>query len=121
MASTYSTWEYYHGAFCGTLSEEAYTRLAVKAAGEINRRTLGRAKTDPAGMAGALRDCECELAEALASFEVAYALLPKGINSIGNDGLSVSAGGREVAQNAEIRAICQKYLMEPENLMYAGI
>lgn len=128
MASTYSTWEYYHGEYHGNLSEGVYTRQAIKAAAEINQRTFGRAKAAPAYMADALRDCECELVDALASFEASYALLPMGIASINNDGLSVSAnsgnaniGGREATQRAEVRAICQKYLMAPENLMYAGI
>lgn len=128
MASTYSTWEYYHVAYHGTLSETEYARMAIQAAGEINRRTFGRAKTAPADMADALRDCECELVDALASFAKSYALLPKGINSINNDGLSVSTSygssktdSREAGERAEIRGICQKYLLFPVNLMYAGV
>ena len=128
MASTYSTWEYYHAEYHGTMGEGVYTKQAIKAAGEINRRTYGRAKTAPADMADALRDCECELVDALASFDASFALLPKGISSINNDGLSVATSygssktdSREAAQGAEVRAICQKYLLEPVNLMYSGV
>ena len=128
MASTYSTWDYYHSEYHGTLAEGDYTRMAIQAYGEINRRTFGRAKSAPADMADALRDCECELVDALASFAQSYALLPKGINSINNDGLSVSTSygssntdSREAGEQAEIRDICQKYLLFPVNLMYAGV
>lgn len=128
MASTYSTWEYYCEEYCGALGEDGYSKLAHKAFGEINRRTFGQAKAAPASMAEALRDCECELVDVLASFEDSYALLPKGINSINNDGFSASASGgnsktdsRESVEDAEIRLICQRYLLYPVNLMYAGV
>ena len=43
MASTYSTWDYYHGTYSGKLDEGNYKRMAIQAAAEIDRRTLGRA------------------------------------------------------------------------------
>lgn len=128
MASTYSTWDYYRDEYRGALDEGDYTREAIKAAGEIDRRTFGRAKSAPATMAAAIQNCECELVDALYSFEQSYEALPKGLSSLNNDGLSaVSSYGssmrnsRETAQSAEIRDICQKYLLDPINLMFAGV
>lgn len=128
MPHTYSTWEYYHNVYLGTLSESEYTRRAAQAAGEINRRTFSRATTAPESMSGALCDCECELADCLADFAQSYALLPEGIQSINNDGLALSAGSgggasdsRSAAQTARVRHICQAYLLYPVNLLYPGV
>lgn len=69
MASTYSTWEYYHDEYHGTLSKAVYTRLSIKATGEINLRTYGRAKSAPAKITDALCVCECEVVDALYSLD----------------------------------------------------
>ena len=129
MASTYSTWDYYHNTYSGKLSEADYTRMAVQAYGEINRRTLNRAR-DVVGMEDALRDCECELVDAMQGFDEAHEILPIGIQSINNDGYSVSAGASTAAggatnrlqsEDAVLRDICLKYLTMPINLMYLGV
>ncbi len=128
MASTYSSWEYYRDIYFGARDEAAYRRLAIGAAGEINLRTFGRAATAPAAMAGALRDCECELVDILFSMEQSYALLPQGIASVNNDGFSAATGtgagradSRAVLHSAEIRAVCHKHLLAPVNLLYTGV
>ncbi len=123
MPATYSTWEYYSGVWRGTQGETEYARLALWAAGEINSRTFCRSLSAPASMAGALRDCECELVDAMAAHKAADSLLPTGISSINNDGLSVSAGpaDRKAAQSAEVQDICRKHLLRPVNLLYAGV
>ena len=128
MASTYSTWEYYRDTYHGTLGEGDYSRMAIRAAGEINQRTFGRAQTAPGEMAGALCDCECELVDALTSFDQSYALIPQGISSIANDGLSATTSvgtsrtdSREDILNSQVRQICRKYLLRPVNLLYAGM
>lgn len=128
MASTYSTWEYYSAEYGGKLNEHTYGRLASVAAGEIDRRTFGNAKTAPASMTGKLCACECELVDAFYSFEESEKILPKGLNSMSNDGLSASTSygssktdSREAAKETEIRVVCQRHLLWPKNLMYAGV
>lgn len=128
MAATYSTWEYYSTTYHGQLDVNTYRRLSIQAAGEINRHTFGRAKTAPETMQAALCLCECELVDALNTFAQSYALLPRGISSINNDGFSASTNSgnsrkdsREANQAAEIHDICSKHLLEPVNLLYAGV
>lgn len=122
MASTYSTWEYYTGVHGGAAGENEYARLAKKAAAEIDHQTFGRAKTAEESMQGALCECECELVDALFSFEGTAALIPAGINSISNDGLAVTAAGDTATKrDTELYRICRKFLCAPYNLMYAGV
>lgn len=130
MASTFSTWEYYHDTYNGKLSEGEYRRMAIQAAAEIDLRTLGRAQEAPAEMAAALQNCECELVDAMHGFDEAHEILPVGIQSINNDGYSVSAGSSNAAgaatsrlqsEDTVLRAICIKYLTRPVNLMYLGV
>lgn len=128
MPDRYSTWDYYHSTYGGTLTETEYTKKSFQAAGEINRQTCYKSLKAPDLMDSALCDCECELVDCLADFEKSYWLLPDGIHSINNDGFSVSAGSgnetgdlRSVSQSAKIRRICQKHLLYPVNLMYPGV
>lgn len=129
MASTFSTWEYYRDTYNGKLSEADYKRMAIQAAAEIDRRTLGRAR-DVVGMEDALQNCECELVDAMQGFDEAHEILPIGIQSVNNDGYSVSAGGsnasggatnRLQSEDVVLRDICLKYLSRPVNLLYLGV
>ncbi|MDL2214476.1 hypothetical protein LJB76_02820 [Clostridia bacterium OttesenSCG-928-O13] len=74
MASTFSTWGYYHNTYSGKLSEADYKRMAIQAAAEIDRRTLGRAR-DVVGMEDALQNCECELVDAMQGFDEAHEIV----------------------------------------------
>lgn len=111
----------------GRLSEEVYMAHVEDAAAEIISQTSGRAVHAPAIMERAVKLCECALVDLIASYRAADSLLPRGVSSINNDGFSVSmstAGGasrgaREEAK--ERRAVCQRYLQIPVNLMYRGI
>lgn len=124
---TYSTWEYYSGDYGGKLSKEQYDRNSVKAMFEIDSRTYNKSRTAPESMSAALRDCECELADAVQNFIELYAMLPKGIASVSNDGISVSAttknaaDGQATTEEEEYRAICLRHLTRPVNLMYRGV
>lgn len=131
MASTYSTWEYYSGPeYHGSLDYTQYVNFSAKAKYIIDQRTLNRAQTAPDTMLERLRDCECEIVDAMHGFSEAKAILPVGIASINNDGYSVSAGGSNTAggmsnrlqvEESILREICIRYLTQPENLMYRGV
>lgn len=126
--STYSTWEYYSTTHHGTAAENEYLRLAHKAAGEINNRTFERAAFAREFMKIPLCNCECELVDALHTFEKTAVLVPEGIASISNDGLSVTVDTNNALQNSRLAAmehkaqsICRKHLLRPVNLLYAGV
>lgn len=126
MASTYSTWDYYHNRYRGKLRDADYTPAAIQAAAEIDDQTLGRAATAPAAMAEALQNCECVLVDAIHSLGESQAALPIGIQSINNDGIQVTAASagnlsRQQLEQEALRNICRKYLTRPVNLMYRGV
>lgn len=128
MASNYSTFGYYSEEYKGTLSESLYTKYALQASAEIDMRTFGNAEKAHDDMKSELCLCECELVDAYARFEESYNTLPKGISSMNNDGFSAATSygssktdSREAAQNSEIRNICMKYLLRPQNLLYPGV
>ena len=128
MVSTYSTWDFYSNVFLGVLPKEQYTRLSAGAAKEIDRRTFGAAESAPESMIEALQYCECELVDTLFAFERSFSLIPDGLIAINNDGFSASTApatnkgnGRTEAQSEKARLICQRWLLRPVNLLYAGV
>lgn len=122
MASTpYSTWEFYHDTYGGKLQKPAYAQNALKAKFEIDRRTFGQAEDAREDMGHNLSMCECELVDAIYSYDQA----PKGVSGINNDGYSIVFGGRNSNDGMEdepatLDRICRQYLTEPYNLLFGG-
>lgn len=121
MATSFSDYDYYtaHG---GKLSEMEYNAFVDDAHAEILSQTNGKAVCAPDSMQEPLKLCECRLVDVIAAYQSGAALLPKGVNSISNDGYSVSAGAGmgETSVQAEFQdkyAVCMRYLQIPCNLM----
>lgn len=113
----YSTYSLYVSQG-GTLDEQAYTGLAEKAAREIDLHTFGRAQAYKDALADALGKCECELIGTLSS----EASVPVGVSSESNDGYSISySQNAKTEQKRNITSILMRYLLEPVNLLYAGV
>ena len=127
--STFADFTFYKEVFNGRLDESEYESNVQEAYAEIISQTNGRATNAPDSMKQAVKLCECALVDSIASFSEGDALLPKGINTVNNDGLMVSRGGSSgnasthssQIEKAERRTICVRYLQVPENLMYRGI
>lgn len=113
----YSTYSEY-SAQGGSLSEQAYAVQAERAAREIDLRTFGRAEKYRAELKDSLSLCECELVDALSSAQS----VPVGVSSESNDGYSISySQSARTEQNRSIESILMRYLLEPVNLLYAGV
>jgi len=109
MASAYATYEYYTRTYHGTLSEDEYNAAVVKATQIIVNMTGGRKASD---MEDALKMCECEIADAVSS----SSQLPDGVQSVNNDGYSMTFSSRVDMEDAFAR-ICKTWLTFPTNLM----
>ena len=108
----------------GKLSEDAYNASVRDAHAEIISQTNGRATNAPEAMAEAVKICECSLVDVIAGYKESGEFLPRGLSSISNDGLSVSAGSSSVnsksllqSEAEERKSTCSRYLQYPENLM----
>lgn len=113
----YSTYAEY-AAHGGTANEQTYLKNAEKAAREIDLHTFGRAQRYRAEMLSALSQCECALVDAFLAAEA----VPVGISSESNDGYSISySQNAKTEQNRNIESILLRYLLEPVNLLYAGV
>ena len=81
---TYADYDYYSGTYMGTVSEEDYPRLAVRASSFLDYYTQNRAK-DNADM-DAVKMCCCALIDKYAVIEAAQALAMKNLaNAAAND------------------------------------
>lgn len=116
MMSTFTDYAFYtvNG---GKLTETAYNASVNDAHAEILSQTNGAAQTAPDNMQDAVKLCECALVDVVAGYK--DAALPKGINSISNDGYTITAGGVSMtkAEAQERAAVCARYLQWPVNLM----
>jgi len=118
--ATFADYVFYkqHG---GALSETEYTANVDDAHAEILSQTLGRANNAPVEMQEAVKLCECVLVDVIAAYGQTDSILPKGVNSVNNDALSVSMGssGATLLQSRsdECAAVCARYLQWPINLM----
>ena len=80
----YAEYEYYSGTYLGTVSEEDFPRLAVRASSFLDYYTQNRAK-DNADM-DAVKMCCCALIDKYAVIEAAQALAMKNLaNAAAND------------------------------------
>jgi hypothetical protein len=115
--AAFTDYAYYtmHG---GQLDEATYLAVVDDAHAEILLQTNGRASAAPASMQDAVKVCECKLIDVIAAYKKSAALLPKGINSVNNDGYSISAGA-DLSQSEvrEKQSVCARYLQQPVNLM----
>lgn len=81
---TYADYTYYAGIYMGSVSEEDYPRLAVRASSFLDYYTQNRAK-DNADM-DAVKMCCCALVDKYAVIEAAQALAMKNLaNAAAND------------------------------------
>ena len=81
---TYADYDYYSGTYMGTVSEEDYPRLAVRASSFLDYYTQNRAK-DNADL-DAVKMCCCALVDKYAVIEAAQALAMKNLaNAAAND------------------------------------
>ena len=81
---TYADYDYYSGTYLGTVSEEDFPRLAVRASSFLDYYTQNRAK-DNADM-DAVKMCCCALIDKYAVIEAAQALAMKNLaNAAAND------------------------------------
>lgn len=126
---TFSTWAFYVDQYHGTLTQELYNRYAPDAYGHILRGTHRRALYAPESMAEQLAQCECRIIDIVQSYEgAANSILPRGINSMSNDGYSVSRSARggstetgDSDQTSDIYDAMQLFLYAPVNLLATGI
>ena len=125
--STFSDFAFYV-AQGGRLSEDEYNASVRDAYTEILSQTNGTALNAPELMREPVKLCECALVDIIAGYKATADILPKGVASVTNDKLTVSAGSSSVnsaslvqAEAEERRTICARFLQWPVNLMYRGI
>ena len=118
MSTTFSDFDFYqeHG---GRLSEAEYKAVVDDAHAEILSQTNGSALSAPTDMLRAIKLCECRLVDVIEAYRTAEEFIPKGVGSVTNDKLSISAGTEspQKAENRERKAVCVRYLQWPVNLM----
>lgn len=88
----YVDYDYYHNTYMGTVGEEDFERLAVRASSYLDYYTMGKAAaaadTDPVKM------CCCALVDKYAIIETAQALAAKSISAAGASAVkSETVGG----------------------------
>lgn len=89
---TYADYTYYAGIYMGSVSEEDFPRLAVRASSFLDYYTMGKAAaaadTDPVKM------CCCALVDKYAIIETAQALATKSVSAAGTSEVkSETVGG----------------------------
>lgn len=89
---TYADYTYYAGIYMGSVSEEDFLRLAVRASSFLDYYTMGKAAaaadTDPVKM------CCCALVDKYAIIETAQALATKSVSAAGTSEVkSETVGG----------------------------
>ena len=134
---TYADYDYYSGTYMGTVSEEDYPRLAVRASSFLDYYTQNRAK-DNADM-DAVKMCCCALVDKYAVIEAAQALAMKNLanaaandaevksETVGSYSRTMATGGESAlsALNATdgaknlLAATCNEYLAHT-GLLYRG-
>lgn len=126
---TFSKWSFYHDVYQGELTQDVYSRYAPDAYGHILRATHRKALYAIDSMGEQLAQCECRIIDIVQSYEgAANSILPRGINSMSNDGYSVSRSARggstetgDSDQTSDIYDAMQLFLYSPINLLAVGI
>lgn len=119
------TYEEY-GQGGGQLDEATFQRVLPDAQYTVSMFTLGRSEEPPESMKERVKACLCAMVDLRHNYRESEELLPHGIGSVNNDGLSVSRSARngstaEADEQQDYDALCRKYLTRPVNLMYRGI
>lgn len=110
----------------GQLDEATFQRVLPDAQYTVSMFTLGRSEEPPENMQKRVKDCLCAMVDLRQGYRESEELLPRGIGSTNNAGLSVSRSVRngstaEADEQQDYDALCRKYLTRPVNLMYRGI
>lgn len=133
----YADFEYYSGTYMGTVSEENFPQLAVRASSFLDYYTLNKAK-DNADL-DAVKMCCCALVDKYAFIEAAQALAVKNLanaaandaevksETVGSYSRTMATGGESAmsALNATdcaknlLAATCNEYLAHT-GLLYRG-
>lgn len=133
----YADYTYYSGTYMGTVSEEDFPRLAVRASSFLDYYTRNRAADNSA--LDAVKMCCCALVDKYAVIEAAQALAQKNLanaaagdaeiksETVGGYSRTLATGGESAlsALNATdgakklLAAVCDEYLTHT-GLMYRG-
>lgn len=108
---------FYQGEYLGTVSEDEFSRLAIRAGAEINRLTMGRAATATGADLEAVKMAECAVIDEL------YHIAQGGdITSETNDGISRSfaSGGVVLSKAQRITAAASPWL-SGTNMLFVGV
>lgn len=118
MIPTYIEYQMYGGK----LSESIFRNLITKAVRTVSAMTLGRSEKPPKSMEDRVKQCICEIVEIKSFYSQRDEILPRGIQSVTNDRLSVSRStSGESGEQSDCEEVCRIYLTRPLNLMYRGI
>ena len=112
----YADYKYYTGTFYGTLREEEYNRLSVRATAEINRITNNRAATATGADLEAVKLAHCAVVDELYKIEMGG-----DIASESNDGVSRSYASGTARSKAQRIVEAARVYLDSTNLCFAGV
>lgn len=130
---TYADYDYYSGTYMGTVSEEDFPRLAVRASSFLDYYTQNRAKDNAA--LDAVKMCCCALVDKYAVIEAAQALAMKTLanaaasdaevksETVGDYSRTLSTGGESAVSALAATDGARKLLAETcvEYLAHTGL
>ena len=115
----YADYSFYTDTYKGTLPEEEYNRLVVRAAAEIDRMTFQRAKRAVGDDLTAVKYAECAVADEL-SYQAQGG--SGDVTSESNDGVSRSYATGTLAKSSRQRIDAAAYTwLCATNLCFAGV
>lgn len=129
----YANYEYYTGTYMGSVSEENFLRLAVRASSFLDYYTQNRAKDNAA--LDAVKMCYCALVDKYAVIEAAQALAMKTLanaaasdaevksETVGDYSRTLSTGGESAVSALAATGSARKLLAETcvEYLAHTGL
>lgn len=113
----YADYSFYTNTYRGTLGDEEYTRLVVRASAEIDRLTFNRAASSTGAALEAVKMAECAVVD-----ELNYLEMGGDITSESNDGISRSYASASISRSKtqRIQAAAEVWLSKT-NLCFAGV
>lgn len=129
----YANYEYYTGTYMGSVSEENFLRLAVRASSFLDYYTQNRAKDNAA--LDAVKMCCCALVDKYAVIEAAQALAMKTLanaaasdaevksETVGDYSRTLASGGESAVSALSVTGSARKLLAETcvEYLAHTGL
>lgn len=118
----YADFDYYSGIYMGTMDEEAYQRLSIRASSYLDYITLGKVKN--AADTDAVKMCCCALADDYAEIEAASVLAKKRMaeaaensgdlrsESVGSYSRTFAGGGESANAALSVKTEAQKQLLK---------